>query len=198
MTAEQRRELIEQRATELFAERGFHGTAVEEVARSAGISIPVLYDHFPSKQALHRRLLERHFADLRAIWRDHFSRDGPPAQQLASALDAWFGYVESHPFAWKMLFRETTGDPAVLRMHAEVAAASRALLLPMMAEHAGPRRDPVEVEMAWEALRGVLQTLALWWHNNQQVPRERVVAAAMDALWLGLERQLTGERWSTV
>lgn len=197
MTGRERRELIEERATEVFAERGFHGAAVEEIARRAGISIPVLYDHFSSKQHLHRRLLERHFADLRAIWREQLRGNGAPQEQLAAALDAWFGYVESHPFAWKMLFRETTGDPEVQAMHAEVAAESRALLLPLVSERTGIGADRVDVEMAWEALRGVIQTLALWWHNNQQVPRERVVAAAMDAVWLGLERRLGGESWET-
>lgn len=197
MTGRERRELIEERATEVFAERGFHGAAVEEIARRAGISIPVLYDHFPSKQHLHRRLLERHFADLRAIWREQLSGNGAPQEQLAAALDAWFGYVESNPFAWKMLFRETTGDPEVQAMHAEVAAESRALLLPLVSERTGTGADQVDVEMAWEALRGVIQTLALWWHNNRQVPRERVVAAAMNAVWLGLERRLGGEGWET-
>src|SRR4051794_33118690 len=97
LPADQRRALIETAATELFAERGFHRTAVGEIARRAGVTVPVLYDHFASKKELHRRLLERHFADLRAIWDRHLM--GGSGQHLAEALDAWFAYVEDHPFA---------------------------------------------------------------------------------------------------
>src|SRR5207247_8425364 len=67
LTAAARREVIERAATELFAERGFHGASMEEVARRSGVSVPVVYDHFESKRALHRRLLERHYAELREV-----------------------------------------------------------------------------------------------------------------------------------
>ena len=50
--------------------------------------------------------------------------------------------------------------------------------------------------MAWVVLRGVLQGLAIWWADNPEVPRERVVATAMNALWLGFERVQQGESWS--
>ena len=197
LRASERRELIERTATEVFAEHGYRGALVEEIARRSGVSVPVLYDHFPSKQALHRRLLERHFAELRAIWRDHVPGDDPPAQRLARAFDAWFAYVETHPFAWKMLFRDTSGDPEVQAIHAEVAARSRAALLPLLADEPAAQvlDDDEAIEMAWEALRGVLQTLALWWHDNRHVPRERVVATAMNSVWLGLDRLSRGEHW---
>src|SRR3954451_4251477 len=132
MTAEGRREVIERAATELFAERGYQGASMDEIARRSGVSVPVVYDHFRSKQDLHRRLLERHFAELRALWRDRIDDEPSPAQ-LAGALDAWFAYVESHPFAWRMLFRDTTGDPEIQAIHREGAAQSRAALLPMFA-----------------------------------------------------------------
>jgi hypothetical protein len=49
--------------------------------------------------------------------------------------------------------------------------------------------------MAWEVMRAVLQGLALWWYEHQQVPRAQVVATAMNALWIGFERVLAGEAW---
>ena len=68
MTAAARREVIEGAATELFAQRGYHGAAMEEIAQRSGVSVPVVYEHFDSKKDLHRRLLER---------RDHAHRAGP-------------------------------------------------------------------------------------------------------------------------
>ena len=59
--------------------------------------MPVVYNYFESKQQLHRRLLERHFTDLRGVWHDHFVGEDPPQQRMARAFDAWFAYVEAHP-----------------------------------------------------------------------------------------------------
>src|SRR5437764_14595568 len=99
---------------------------MEEIARLSGVSVPVVYDHFASKQELHRRLLERHFAELRAVWREHLLRDEPAERRIARAIDAWFAYVETHPYAGRMLFRETTGDPELEAMHRQGAARTRA------------------------------------------------------------------------
>ena len=56
-------------------------------------------------------------------------------------------------------------------------------------------RQPVAtgLEMAWVVMRGVLQGLAMWWSEHPQVPRERVVATAMNALWIGFERVSAGK-----
>ncbi|MFL5911805.1 MAG: TetR/AcrR family transcriptional regulator [Gaiellaceae bacterium] len=192
LSAAARRDVIERAATEVFAEHGYAGASMDEIARRSGVTAPVVYDHFDSKQALHRRLLERHFAELRAIWREHTARDVPLERRLEQAVDAWLAYVESHPFAWRMLFRDTTGDPEVQAAHAEVAAQSRDLLLPLWAEQLGA----TGVEMTWEVFRAVLQGLALWWLEHQDVPREQVLATIMNTVWIGFERVTAGERWS--
>ena len=200
LAAAARREVIERAATELFAERGYHGASMEEIARRSGVSVPVLYDHFRSKQDLHRRLLELHFAELRAIWREHMDSPQPQEQRMPRAFDAWFAYVERHPYAWRMLFADTSGDPAVQAIHREVTAQSRAALLPLLAREAGSHEmagsaDLEALDMLWEILRGVLQGLALWWYEHQHIPREQIVATAMNALWIGYERVLAGEVW---
>ena len=100
-----------------------------------------------------------------------------------------------------MLFRDTSGDPAVSAMHAEVAADSRDAVMPLFAAEPGAESIAGSIpgeglEMAWVVLRGVLQGLAIWWSENPQVPRERVVATAMNALWFGFDRVQRGEGWS--
>jgi AcrR family transcriptional regulator len=200
LTAEARREVIEQAATELFAERGFHGASMDELARRSEVSVPVVYDHFESKRALHRRLLERHYAELREVWFEQLMRDGPPEQRMATAFDAWFAYVESHPYAWKMLFRDTTGDPEVQAFHREVELESRAAIIPLFIAEPGVENiagSGAAVEMAWEAVRSLLQGLALWWYDHQDVPRAQVVATAMNVLWVGFERVRSGAQWGS-
>jgi len=155
---------------------------------------------FKSKEELHRRLLERHFAELRSIWRDHLFGDDPPEERVSRAVDAWFAYVQAHPFAWRMLFRDTTGDTRLEAIRREVAAESRALLLPVLAHEASVENVAGAAgeaqEMLWVAISGVIQGLALWWYDHQHVPREPVVATAMNALWVGFERVRRGQTWA--
>jgi AcrR family transcriptional regulator len=199
MSAQQRRELIEAAASELFAKRGYIATSIDEIARCSGVTAPVVYDHFASKLELHRRLLERHFADLRALWREQLAGEEPPEQRIPRAIDAWFAYVESHPYAWRMLFRDTTGEPDVQSEHEQVIAQSAAAITPLFLAQPGVEQlvgaDRDALEMAWVTMRGVLQGLALWWYEHKHVPREQVVASAMNALWIGFERLSRGERW---
>jgi AcrR family transcriptional regulator len=200
LSAQARRELIEQAASELFAERGYHGASIDEIARRSGVSPPVVYDHFDSKLALHRHLVDRHYAELRQVWRDNLPGDEPQEERVARSFDAWFAYIEAHPFAARMLFRDTTGDPDVEAGRREVAAQSREAIRPLMGQEPGTENisggaDLESLDMAWEVVRAVLQGLALWWHDHPQVPRERIVATAMNSLWLGYDRVLKGETW---
>lgn len=195
MTPEARREVIERAGIEVFAERGYHAASVEEIAKRSGISVPVLYDHFASKRELHRRLLARHYAELREIWREHLLGDGPAGERVARTVDAWFGYVESHPYAWRMLFCDTTGQDEAEAIRREMAAQSRALILPMFARERSDLDGAEDLEMAWEAVRAAIQGLALWWREHQHVPRAAIVAVAMDTVWTGLERVQRGEHW---
>lgn len=200
LSAGARRAVIEGAAAEAFAERGYRGTSIDEIAARSGVSPPVVYDHFASKRELYRCLLERHFAELREVWRRHFAGDGPPRERIARSFDAWFAYVESHPFAGRMLFRDTVGDPETDAIQAEVAAGSRAAVMPLFAREPGAADfagslDADGLEMAWIVMRGVLQGLAVWWADHPQVPRSRVVATAVNALWVGFERVQQGEAW---
>ena len=174
MSAAARREVIERAATEVFAERGYLGASIDEIARRSGVSAPVVYDHFDSKIDLYRRLLERHRDELLALWREHLVPGAPPH----GALDAWARYVEAHPFAWKLLFRETTGDPQAEAAYREVQASGRAALTTVLGA------DEATVELVRSGLTG----LALWWQDHPEVTREQIVATALNVLWTGLEQ----------
>jgi AcrR family transcriptional regulator len=193
LTADERREVIELSATEVFAEHGYAGASIDEIARRSGVSAPVVYDHFASKADLHRRLLERHRDELVALWREHLLAGDAPAARIPRAIDAWARYVEAHPYAWKMLFRETTGDPEAAAVHRQVLDGSRALLAPLVG--AQPGGEELPAEMAAELIRSALTGLALWWQDHPEVTREQIVATAMNVLWVGFERLGAGERW---
>jgi AcrR family transcriptional regulator len=201
MTAAARRDVIERAAAQVFAQRGYHGASMDEIARRSGVTPPVVYDHFASKVDLHKRLLERTRDELLAVWREHLSGDDPAEQRIPRALDAWARYVEANPYAPRMFFHETTGDPDVEAIHREVQGQARAALGAILgaepgAEHIAGSADDVALEMAAEVMRAGLTGLAIWWSDHPEVPREQVVATAVNALWIGFERVRRGERFT--
>ena len=201
LSAAQRRETIERAATEVFAEQGYRGASIDAIVRRAGVTPPVFYDHFASKEQLHRSLLERHYADLREVWTGNLPGSEPAGERIHRAFDAWFSHVGEHPYAARMLFRDVTGDPGVDAVHAEVTASSRAAALHVLTDEPGAEHlagaDPLALELAWEVFRVTLQGLALWWLDHPAVPRRQIVGVAMNALWLGFERVRRGEPWGS-
>ena len=193
MTAAQRRDVIERVATEVFAERGYEGASIDEIARRSGVSAPVVYDHFASKQDLYERLLVRTRDELLELWREQLFSDEPAEVRVPRALEAWAAYVETHPYASRMYFREATGVAEVQAFHRELHAQARAALGAILAREPGAERlagagDAEALEMAAEAIRSGLTGLAIWWSEHPHVPRERIVATAVNVFWVGFER----------
>src|SRR3954454_1645533 len=180
LTRDERREVIERAATEVFAERGFEGAGMDLIATRSGVSAPVVYDHFASKEDLYRRLLERQRDDLVAFWARRLPLpDGP--QALEGLIDAYYQYVEAHPFAYRMYFRDTT--------HRDIQQQGVKMLAALLATVPGfEDAGQAMLEMATEVLRAGLIGLALWWQEHPDVPREQVVNAAMRALSMGPAR----------
>ena len=177
LSKDERREVIERAATEVFADRGFDGAGMDLIAQRSGVSVPVLYDHFASKDDLYRRLLERQRDDLVAFWAQRLPL---PAghEALAHLIDAYFQYVEAHPFAYRMYFRDTT--------HRDIQQQGVTMLASLLATVPGfEDADQATLEMSTEVMRTGLIGLALWWQDHPDISREQVVQAAMRALSMG-------------
>src|SRR5215218_8549964 len=197
MAAAERRDVIVAAATDVFAEHGYQGASIDAIARRAGVSAPVVYDHFASKRDLYERLLERTRDELLEMWREHLFSEEPAAVRIPRALAAWAEYVETHRNASRMYFREATGVPEVQAFHREVQAQARAALTAILAREQGAERlagsnDPLALEMAAEVIRSALTGLAIWWSDHPDVPRERIVTTALNVIWVGFERARTG------
>ncbi|MFE7540305.1 TetR/AcrR family transcriptional regulator [Streptomyces platensis] len=176
---------IEDTAARLFAERGFAGTTIGEIAAEAGLSKPMLYRHFDSKQELHHALLERHRDELAAApVRELLHGAGDLDTRMTAMYDAWFGYVESHPYTWRMMFRDTTGDTEVAAFHRELQRRQRETDMALLREFV-PGLPEAELEPLGEAIRSALYGLALWWLERPEQPRELLVAT-MTRLTRGL------------
>jgi AcrR family transcriptional regulator len=182
----ERRRVIEDAASELFAEHGYAATRLEDIAAASGVTKQLLYQHFASKKDLHRSLLAKHRDELLGGLAEGMARPGPLAERIPRVMDEWFAYVEDHPFAMAMLFRDTTGDPELQAFYRELQASARAANIALMRSE--PELDVPEkhVEPLAELVRSAVTGLALWWADHPDVPRSTVVAVAVDALMNGL------------
>jgi AcrR family transcriptional regulator len=202
LTGEERRAAILDSALAVFAERGYHASSIDDIAREGGVSKALIYEHFASKQGLFAELLESHAGELferLAAAIAEAGREG--SARLAVGVDAFYGFVEDHRVAWRMLFREATdSEVAVLldRVVAQVTALVAALIAEDPASRAvGPDEPAREqgIQILAQMLVGAVQSLANWWADHQEISRERIVEMTMDFAWLGLERLSRGERW---
>jgi AcrR family transcriptional regulator len=200
MSAAERREVIAAAATQVFAEHGYHGASIDEIARRSGVSAPVVYDHFASKGELHRTLLERTRDELLAMWREALAGDDPAEVRIPRSLDTWARYVESHPYAARMYFQEPTGDPESREFHRRIQDEAGSALAVILGSEAGSENiagsDRQALELAATIMRAGLTGLAIWWSDHPEVPRERIVEAAVNVIWIGFERVRRGERWT--
>jgi AcrR family transcriptional regulator len=204
LTGEERRLALLDSALKVFAKRGYHASSIDDIAREAGVSKALIYEHFTSKQDLYAELLEQHAGELFSALAEAISEAGRDASaRLVVGLDAFYGFVEEHRVAWRMLFREAT-DPETAVVLDRITAEVTAFVAGLIREDPGSRRGKDDeatrehgVQVVAQLLVGALQSLANWWSDHQELPRQRIVEMTMDFAWLGLQRLSRGERWQT-
>ena len=115
---ERRAQLLES-ALEVFVAQGYHAAAMDDIADRAGVSKPVLYQHFPSKLDLYLALLDASCDAMIAACRAALEATTDNKQRVAGAIDAFFAYVAHETGAFRLVFEsDLTNEPAV-RGHVE-------------------------------------------------------------------------------
>lgn len=199
LSAGERREQILGAAMEVFAERGYQEASMIEIARAAGITPAVIYDHFASKAELQITLLERQTEELLMFVGTAVAGEfEDTAERIRVGVDAFFTFVEENPYAWRMLFRDPPTDPAIVstyrRIHRQ-ATDGIALFLKAAAPPALLRDPQVDrdLEMFAEMLKMAQNGIAVWWYDHREVPRQELVDRVLEFCWVGLERVAAGE-----
>ena len=183
---EARRALIVEAAGRLFGEHGFDGTRLDRVAAEAGVTKPVLYRHFADKTALYLALLERHREDL-GSFAGAIPPEGSLEERLRAVAEVWVAYVDTHRFAWKMLFRDRGGGPEVQAFRGEVHARARETLVALIRGLAETPIPDRELAPLAELLSMGMASLVLWWMDDPGVERGTVVDTIV-RVWTGVLR----------
>lgn len=180
----------------MFAERGYDGTSFDAIASAADVSRAVLYDHFASKGDLHGALLR---AETTRLLEHVAARvlDAPADMRLRlrAGVDGFFGFVETHPFAWRMIFRDPPSDPRVAAVHREIQEQATRAIATMLADGARQAELPVSAEeprlLAFaEMLKVAQNSLAARWWDDRSLRREQLVDWVMAFCWDGLPSAL--------
>jgi AcrR family transcriptional regulator len=193
---EVRRERLVEAATQVFAERGFEGARVEQIADAADVSPGLLYRHFEGKQELYTEILQLANRQLMAHLAEAAAPDLPTAERVRSGLDAFFTFVENHRQLWQMLMRDVL-EPDIAEIREQATRRSvQAVAMLAAQDYEGVGDMPHEVELEGVAVQvvGAAVSLASWWNDHPELPRAMMVNLAMEVLWVGLERARSGER----
>jgi len=141
LPADQRRCQLIDVARDVFAERGFHATSMEEIAVAAGVTKPVLYQHFPSKRSLYTELLE----DVGEQLLEHLDRATAGAatgrEQVEEGFAAYFHFVDSNRSAFRLLFgAPVRNDPEFAVVAERAVSAAAEAISPLIAVPAPPEQ----------------------------------------------------------
>jgi AcrR family transcriptional regulator len=190
LTGAERRRRILDAATDAFAGGGYHGASMAEIAAAAGVTKPVLYLHFDSKERLFVALLEAISGELTDRGAAALVRDAPAEARVRTAVEAFFAFVAEQPAAARVLLAVPAGAPEAMeasrRVQAQVTARLAGLLAPEGGSAGGAPESDRRLELVAEFAKQGLHGLAEWWATHRDVPRAALVEAAMEVLWSGL------------
>jgi AcrR family transcriptional regulator len=172
-------------AQALFAERGFRGPSMDEIALRAGVTKPVLYDHFGSKDGLVAACISRDGARLLSAVAAAVATASGPEQVLRAGFAAFFGFVESRGQVWFMLI----GENSVVGPAAEALEQIRRQLAEYVAERlaaALPAADTAALGVFAQAIIGACERVALWCRERPDVSPAGATESLMALVWGGL------------
>jgi AcrR family transcriptional regulator len=176
------RQLV-QLGEELFAERGFAKASMDELARRAGVTKPVIYELFGSKDGLFRACLEVLALRLASQIAEAVRAEADPEARLRAGGLAFLRFAAENRVAYELLYEGRFSDAAV-----SVRRRQAALILELMREIAPQDVDPRELEVAANAVNSAYEGVAHWMWDHPDVPTEQLADWTVGLLLPGLRR----------
>jgi len=187
-------------ASHLFAERGFDSCSMDDIAKASGITKPMLYAYFDSKEGLFAACAERAGAHLRDELREVGESDLTPDRQLWDGLQRVFAFVDEHHDSWLLLYPEGAPAPGSIGSGAAAARDAMADLLTELfaraAREQGLSEDAVaNTEAIAHSFTAATIAAASRWAKQGKEPREVAALRVMNLMWMGCGSLLEGRLW---
>lgn len=191
LTASERRAQLIQVAQRVFASKGVNGTTVEELAHEAGITKPLIYEHFGGKEGLYRQVVAGAKKDLIQRLTDSVNSESTTREKLEQATCALFTFIQDEPDAFRTLIRDAPAPSGGASKVATINELSRRLEylfgneLEKTSDQESPSSAPARAYAFMMLGNAVL--LGEWWlERGQSYDREAMSKAMVNLLWNGI------------
>jgi AcrR family transcriptional regulator len=177
-------------AQEVFVAQGYHAAAMDEIAERAGVSKPVLYQHFPSKLELYLALLDQHAERLVDRVREALASTTDNKARVAASVSAYFDFVDGEGTegegAFRLVFEsDLRSEPAVRERVERMTQNCVDAIADTIAHDTGYRAE--EAQLLSIGLSGLMEVGARWWLSSpDRIPKERAVELLMGLAWRGI------------
>jgi AcrR family transcriptional regulator len=173
-------------AREVFVAQGYHAAAMDEIADRAGVSKPVLYQHFPGKRELYLALLELHSSELLGGVRQALASTSDNKLRVAATIQAYFEFIDSESEAFRLVFEsDLRSDPDVRAMVDRVAFGCASAIAGVIEEQTG--LPPEEAELLGVAMAGMAHVTARYWlESGRKVDRLHADRLLAQLSWRGI------------
>jgi len=173
-------------ALEIFVAQGYHAAAMDDIAERAGVSKPVLYQHFPSKLELYLALLDQHADAMVAAVREALASTTDNKQRVAATIAAYFRFVDEDGGAFRLVFESDLTKQVEVRDRVEgVTAQCADAISAVIREDAG--MPPEEAMLLAVGLTGMAQVAARYWLATEgSIPRDAAARLLASLSWRGI------------
>lgn len=181
MTARERRDQLVGVAKEVFAELGYDGATVEEIAARAEVSKPVVYEHFGGKEGIYAVVVDRESTRLLDMITSYIRDDAGGRQMVHASAMAFLDYISADPDGFRVLTRDSPanlGSGGMGGLLSDVAAKAEGVLQEFFTRSG---LDPSTAVIYASGLVGMVAHVGSWWAAEQE-PEAPVVAAHITAL----------------
>jgi AcrR family transcriptional regulator len=185
MTGKERREQLLDIGRTLFAERGFDGTSIEEIAAHAEVSKPVVYEHFGGKEGLYAVVVDREVRGLLSMMQTALTA-GDPRVLLEQAALALLDYVEQSSDGFRILARDSpvgSASGSFVSIISDVASRVEHILVD---EFSARGYDADTAPLYAQMLVGMVGTTGQWWLEARKPAKKEVAAHLVNLAWNGL------------
>ncbi|MCE3553961.1 TetR/AcrR family transcriptional regulator [Pseudonocardia sp. RS11V-5] len=173
-------------ARDVFAAQGYHAAAMDDIAEKAGVSKPVLYQHFPGKLELYRALLTTYADELVNRVREAIDHTQDNRERVHAAVAAYFDFVAGEGHAYRLVFEsDLRGEPEAAALVDGALTRCIDSVAAVVTEDAG--LDGERARLLAVGLVGLSQVTAQYWLDSEQtIPRDEAVALMSALAWKGL------------
>jgi AcrR family transcriptional regulator len=170
-------------AREVFVAQGYHAAAMDDIAERAGVSKPVLYQHFPGKLELYQQCEIMVDKIRSALDSTHDNK-----LRVAATMDSYFDFVEHETGAFRLVFEsDLNNEPAVRRRVDEAQLECARLISVVIAEDTGLPHE--EAMLLAVGLTGISQITARYWlSSGSPVSREKASELISQLAWRGIAK----------